>query len=138
MRRGRWASSSTADGPGDAPRRAAATTAREAGKRGERVLLVEQTAHLGGRALVDGGDVEALIAELEAMENVEIRTRIMGAGVYDHGYALAYERVADHRPGLPGAPRHRAMKVLLVEDEKTIAVTLGDELEGALIGSIVR
>lgn len=93
--------------------------ALEAGRAGCRVLLVEQTAHLGGRALVDpvaiGDDdgpdwVAAIVAELAAMPNVTIRTRTMGAGVYDHAYALAYERVADHTPG-DNRPRHRLWRI---------------------------
>jgi hypothetical protein len=32
------------------------------------------------------------------MDNVTLKTRMMGAGVYDHGYLLGYERVSDHDP----------------------------------------
>ncbi|MGD1925571.1 MAG: sarcosine oxidase subunit alpha family protein [Paracoccaceae bacterium] len=94
--------------------------ARKAADEGKRVLLVEQTAHWGGRALVDGDQIDgqsgpewvaAQIAALEAMPNVTLRTRAMAAGLYDHGYALVYERVSDHRPGLTGAPRHRLWRV---------------------------
>ncbi|MEM1299927.1 MAG: 2Fe-2S iron-sulfur cluster-binding protein [Pseudomonadota bacterium] len=118
--------------------------ARAAGARGEHVLLVEQTAHWGGRALVDGGDVAALVAELEAMPNVQMRTRAMGAGVYDHGYALVYERVSDHRPGLPGAPRHRLWRVRA----RQIVVATGaierpltfanNDMPGVMLASAVR
>ena len=78
-----------------------------AGASGAKVLLVEQTAHWGGRAPVDGGQVDGdtsedwvtkITAELNAMDNVTIRTRTMGAGVYDHGYVLGYERLTDHTP----------------------------------------
>jgi sarcosine oxidase subunit alpha len=97
---------------------AAARTAAEAGAR---VMLVEQTAHWGGRALVET-DIEvdgqpaadwaaAQVAALQGMANVRLRTRAMASGLYDHGYALIYERVADHRPGLAGAPRHRLWRV---------------------------
>ena len=41
-----------------------------------------------------------ITAELAAMDNVTIRTRTMGAGVYDHGYVLGYERLTDHAPDL--------------------------------------
>ena len=62
---------------------------------------------LGWPRAVDGGEVNGasvedyiaeLLAELKAMDNVTIRTRMMGAGVYDHGYVLGYERVSDHTP----------------------------------------
>ncbi|MCV2889592.1 sarcosine oxidase subunit alpha family protein [Ruegeria aquimaris] len=93
--------------------------AKVAASSGARVLLIEQTAHWGGRAPVDGGTIDGLspdewvsrtVAELEAMDNVTLRARTMGAGVYDHGYALGYERVADHTPGVPG-PRHRLWRI---------------------------
>ena len=93
--------------------------AHEAGRAGLRVLLVEQTAHLGGRALVDDmmiGDadgpdwVAGIEAALIAMPNVTIRKRMMGSGVYDHGYALAYERISDHLE-TSDAPRHRLWRI---------------------------
>ncbi|MEM9581352.1 MAG: 2Fe-2S iron-sulfur cluster-binding protein, partial [Pseudomonadota bacterium] len=68
--------------------------AKAAALTGVKVLLIEQTSHWGGRALVDGGEVDGmpaadaaqtLITELQGMDNVTMRTRLMGAGVYDHG-----------------------------------------------------
>jgi sarcosine oxidase subunit alpha len=93
--------------------------AKAAGQAGARVLLLEQTAHWGGRAPVDGGTVNGqpvadfineIVTELQAMPNVTLRTRCMGAGVYDHGYALGYERLTDHAPGA-GGPRHRLWRI---------------------------
>ncbi|ABD55103.1 sarcosine oxidase subunit alpha family protein [Jannaschia sp. CCS1] len=90
-----------------------------AGRAGASVLLMEQTAHWGGRAPVDGVEVDGVPAEdwvkdavqtLEAMENVTIRTRAMVAGVYDHGYVLGYERLTDHAPDQDG-PRHRLWRI---------------------------
>jgi sarcosine oxidase subunit alpha len=90
-----------------------------AGKAGKRVLLVEQSAHWGGRAPVDGDVIDGKSAEdwvkgaveqLEKMENVTLRLRTQLSGVYDHGYALAYERIGDHVPG-ENAPRHRLWRV---------------------------
>jgi len=94
--------------------------ARAAAASGARVWLVEQTAHLGGRALVEE-DVEidgkpaadwaaAQEAALAEMDNVVIRRRCMASGLYDHGWALLYERVADHA-GPADAPRHRLWKM---------------------------
>ena len=54
--------------------------------------------------------VEQLVSELEAMDNVTMRLRCMGAGVYDHGYVLGYERLTDHKPGVQG-PRHRLWRI---------------------------
>ncbi|MGR3291765.1 MAG: sarcosine oxidase subunit alpha family protein, partial [Paracoccaceae bacterium] len=90
-----------------------------AGKSGARLLLVEQTAHWGGRASVDGAEIDEkptdkwvknALEALDKMPNVTIRARCMGSGVYDHGYALAYERLHDHTPGKDG-PRHRLWRI---------------------------
>lgn len=94
----------------------AALTAAETGAR---VALWEQTAHWGGRAPVDGIEIDGKPAEewikntvqcLENMNNVHLRLRCMGAGVHDHGYCLGYERVSDHAPG-GDAPRHRLWRM---------------------------
>ncbi len=128
--------------------------ARKAADEGAQVLLVEQTAHWGGRALaetdtlIDGQPAadwaEAQIAALADRENVILRARTMGAGLYDHGYALLYERVADHRPGLPGAPRHRLWRV---RADKIVVATgaierpltfANNDLPGVMLASAVR
>jgi len=93
--------------------------AKTAGMSGARVILLEQTDHWGGRAPVDGGTVDgapvdnfvdSLVSDLKSMDNVTMRTRTMGAGVYDHGYALGYERLTDHAPKA-GGPRHRLWRI---------------------------
>ncbi len=93
--------------------------ALQAGRAGAKVLLVEQTAHFGGRAIVDGVMIDdkaasewvaQALAELATMNNVQTRNRLMGAGVYDHGYALGYERLSDHAPEMTG-PRHRLWRI---------------------------
>ncbi|MGR3759707.1 sarcosine oxidase subunit alpha family protein [Roseobacteraceae bacterium NS-SX3] len=93
--------------------------AKSAAASGAKVLVIEQHNHWGGRAPVDGGTIDGgdpqawidrTLAELEAMDNVVLRNRCMGAGVYDHGYALGYERLTDHAPG-QGGPRHRLWRI---------------------------
>ena len=93
--------------------------ALSAARRGARVLVLEQTPHWGGRAPVDGVDIDgrpaddwiaATLRTLEAMDNVTLRPRCMAAGVHDHGYALGYERLTDHAPG-QDAPRHRLWRI---------------------------
>nr|WP_319948859.1 sarcosine oxidase subunit alpha family protein [uncultured Shimia sp.] len=93
--------------------------AKAAGASGAKVLLIEQTAHWGGRAPVDGGEIDGMpiedyiastINDLKAMDNVTMRNRMMGSGVYDHGYVMGYERVTDHAPRAAG-PRHRLWRI---------------------------
>ena len=127
-------------------------TAKRLGETGARVLLVEQTAHWGGRAPVDGGEVDGqpvteyiagLLAALNAMENVTLRTRTMGAGIYDHGYALAYERLTDHAPTTQG-PRHRLWRIRagqIITATGAIERPLsfaGNDIPGVMLASAVR
>ncbi|MBT0957198.1 sarcosine oxidase subunit alpha family protein [Alphaproteobacteria bacterium KMM 3653] len=87
--------------------------AHAAASAGARVLVIEQSATWGGRAPVDddfASEINALVAELAAMDDVQMRLRLMGAGVYDHGFVTGYERLRDHAPK-PGAPRHRLWKI---------------------------
>jgi len=126
--------------------------ALEAGRAGKRVWLMEQNAHWGGRATVDGVIVDgkpavdwvaAALAELDGMENVTLRDRTMAAGLYDHGYLLAYERVADHMPG-DGRPRHRLWRIRagqVVAATGAIERTLsfaGNDIPGVMLASAVR
>ncbi|MFT7594622.1 MAG: sarcosine oxidase subunit alpha [Paracoccaceae bacterium] len=126
--------------------------AKSAALTGAKTLLLEQTAHWGGRAPVDGGMidgvpvdkyVEQIVAELETMPNVTLRSRCMGAGVYDHGYALGYERLGDHKPGAAG-PRHRlwrirAKQVLTATGaiERTLSFA-GNDVPGVMLASAMR
>ena len=128
------------------------TAAAEAGRAGARVLLMEQTAHWGGRAPVDGGlvngapvadHVTALVAELAAMANVTMRLRCMGAGVYDHGYVLGYERLTDHAPQ-SGVPRHRLWRIRAAQVvtatgaiERPLSFA-GNDIPGVMLASAVR
>ena len=84
--------------------------AHSAGLRGNRVLLVDDGASLGG-GLLDSRREEAshqwlldTTADLEAMENVRILTRTTVTGYYEHNFLIALERVTDHLG--PRAPDH--------------------------------
>ncbi len=126
--------------------------ARTAALSGAKVIVLEQTAHWGGRAPVDGGTVDgtpvadfidALVAELSGMENVTLRTRVMGAGVYDHGYVLGYERLTDHAPETAG-PRHRLWRIRaghIVTATGAIERPLsfaGNDIPGVMLAASVR
>ncbi len=126
--------------------------AMAAGERGARVLLVEQCAYWGGRAVVDTPTIDGMAAQdwidatgaaLQAMPNVDLRTRCMGAGVYDHGYVLAYEQLTDHAPDSDG-PRHRLWRVRAKQIvtatgaiERPLSFAAND-LPGVLLASAVR
>ncbi|WP_375228275.1 sarcosine oxidase subunit alpha family protein [Roseobacter sp. S98] len=123
-----------------------------AAKSGARVILMEQTAHWGGRAPVDGGTVngrpvdefvEQIVSELETMPNVTLRTRMMGAGVYDHGYVLGYEQLRDNAPETPG-PRHRLWRIRAAQIvtatgaiERPLSFA-GNDIPGVMLASAVR
>lgn len=126
--------------------------ARTAALSGARVMLMEQTAHWGGRTPVDGGDIDgkpaqdwidATVAELSAMENVTLRTRTMAAGVYDHGYVLGYEQLTDHAPEMAG-PRHRLWRVRaghIITATGAIERPLsfaGNDIPGVMLAAAVR
>ncbi|MBZ4022849.1 sarcosine oxidase subunit alpha [Rhodobacter sp. TJ_12] len=126
--------------------------ALKAAAEGKRVLVAEQTAHWGGRAPVDGGEIEGMAPEawvkktLEAlgkMDNVRLMTRTMVAGLHDHGYAILYERVGDHVPD-EGRPRHRLWrvragltKVASGAIERPLAFA-GNDVPGVMLASAVR
>ncbi len=128
------------------------SAALAAGRGGARVLLVEQTADWGGRAPVDGAQIDGMdgdawvknaLQELESMSNMTCVARCMGAGVYDHGYALAYERLTDHLADKDG-PRHRLWRIRakqIVTATGAIERPLsfaGNDIPGVMLASAVR
>jgi hypothetical protein len=77
------------------------------------------------------------------MPNVTIRTRTMGAGVYDHGYVLGYERLTDHAPEANG-PRHRLWRIRAAQVitatgaiERPLSFA-GNDIPGVMLASAVR
>ncbi len=66
-----------------------------------------------------------------------------GSGVYDHGYVLADERVADHTPG-DGRPKHRLWRIRagrIVTATGAIERPLsfaGNDIPGVMLASAVR
>ncbi|WP_425101293.1 sarcosine oxidase subunit alpha family protein [Tropicibacter sp. S64] len=126
--------------------------AKAAGESGLKVMLIEQTAHWGGRTPVDGGEIDGkpaqawvdeTVAALKAMPNVTLRARVMASGVYDHGYVLAYERLTDHAPKA-GGPRHRLWRIRckqIVTATGAIERPLsfaGNDIPGVMLASAVR
>ncbi len=126
--------------------------ARSAAATGAEVLVLEQTPHWGGRAPVDGGEIDGMapeewvknaVEELEKAENVTLRCRVAGAGVYDHGYVIAHERIGDHQPGRAGVRqrlwRIRARQVVVATGalERPLAFA-GNDLPGVMLASAMR
>jgi sarcosine oxidase, subunit alpha len=126
--------------------------AKAAADAGSRVILLEQAPSLGGRAPVDETDIQgqpveawlsAIEADLAARDNITIRTRTCGFGVYDHGYVLADERVADHTPG-DGRPKHRLWRIRagrIITATGAIERPLsfaGNDIPGVMLASAVR
>ncbi len=85
-----------------------------AGRAGADVILAEESHHIGGRLLSDGGMIGGMpardwvgqvVAELTAMPNVRIMTRTTVTGAYDQGTYGALERVGLHKSARPNLPR---------------------------------
>ncbi|MFC3087013.1 sarcosine oxidase subunit alpha family protein [Tabrizicola soli] len=126
--------------------------AKSAADAGARVILLEQAPTLGGRAPVDETEVDgtpveawlsAIEADLKARDNVTVRVRTCAIGVYDHGYVLADERVADHTPG-DGRPKHRLWRIRtgrIISATGAIERPLsfyGNDIPGVMLASAMR
>ena len=119
---------------------------------GAKVMVLEQNAHWGGRAPVDGDIINgkpagvwinSTLEALEMMGNVTLKTRCMVAGSYDHGYVLADENIADHTPA-DGRPRHRLWRIragLIIAATGALERPLsfaGNDVPGVMLASAVR
>lgn len=106
-------------GSGAAGLAAAEAAANMAGN--HRVMLVEADFEFGGGLLSAQHPVEGLaplawrdaaLARLRAMPNIQLRTRSMAFGFYDHNLVALAERVADRLgPCARSGPRQRLWKV---------------------------
>ncbi|KRB85564.1 hypothetical protein ASE00_01850 [Sphingomonas sp. Root710] len=95
--------------------------AAAAAKSGDRVLLVEAEAELGGGLLSESASIEGLdplawrdgaLAEIAHLPNVTVMNRTMAFGFYDHGLVGLCERLTDHMPlSARRGPRQRLWKV---------------------------
>lgn len=91
------------------------SAARAAAAAGVRVMLVEQSPWFGGRLLGDPTEINGMAGadwaaaearELANMESVRVLPATQAAALYDHNYALLYQR-----PSGSGAPRRRLWRV---------------------------
>ena len=123
-----------------------------AAESGLKILIMEQTSQWGGRCLVDFPSINEetsseyisrLLSKLRKFKNVTMRSRMMGAGVYDHGYLLGYERLNDHLATDEG-PRHRLWRIRakqIVTATGAIERPLsfpGNDVPGIMLASAVR
>jgi sarcosine oxidase subunit alpha len=123
------------------------SAALDAGQTGARVLVLEQRGHWGGRTPVDHkeGDaaITALLARIEALPNVTLRRNCMATGLYDHGYLIAREALADHEPGR-AIPRQRLWRIRAGHvitatgaAERPLAFA-GNDVPGVMLASALR
>ena len=98
------------------------TAARAAARAGERVILFDEQAELGGSLLaeahagIDGKSAAAwvaeVVAELAGLPNVTLLPRTQVFGYYAQNYLVAEQRVSDHTPYPdPKLPRARLWQV---------------------------
>ena len=125
--------------------------ALQAARRGDRVLLVDERAHLGGTArsfeTVDGRPawawVDAAAAELAAAPDVTVLTGAAALGVYDAGYVVVHERAGRAGPAGGEAPAQclwhvRARRVVLATGahERPVAFA-GNDRPGVMLSGAV-
>jgi len=137
-------------GGGPSGLEAALSAARE----GQRVVLADERAELGGSALWEHDAIDGVaatdwaaraIAELETFPNVRLLRRSTVFGAYDHGMFAIAERVADHLTEPPAhVPRQRlihlrAKRVVLATGaiERPL-VFAGNDKPGVMLASAIR
>ncbi|MDO5647171.1 2Fe-2S iron-sulfur cluster-binding protein [Paracoccus sp. (in: a-proteobacteria)] len=112
-----------------------------------RVIVLEQSPQWGGRTPTDHPDgaaqIDALLAQLRGNPNVTLRRNTMATGVYDHGYLIARENLADHDPDA-GLPRQRLWRIRagqIITATGALERPLpfaGNDLPGVMLASAVR
>jgi sarcosine oxidase subunit alpha len=121
---------------------------------GARVILADEHAALGGRAIDDAATIDGLTAvdwvrsvedELAKHGNVRVLRRTTVFGSYDGGTYGAIERVSDHLAGAPGGhPRQRlwrivAKRVVLASGATERPIVFGNnDRPGVMLAGAVR
>ena len=107
--------------------------ARAAGEAGARVLLVEEQARVGGSMAWQGynSEVQALVAVLSALPNVEIRCGTMAGGHYADGWVALFDAVR--------MTKVRAAAVVYANGAIEQPAVFGhNDLPGVLLGSAAQ
>ncbi|MGB0867057.1 MAG: 2Fe-2S iron-sulfur cluster-binding protein, partial [Granulosicoccaceae bacterium] len=128
--------------------------ALSAGRSGARVILAEQTAEFGGSLLCDTAEidgqpaqawVDATVAELSAMPDVQLLTRTTLTHYLDYNYLIASQHLSDHlKPGTSSGPRQclwklRAKRVVLATGAYERPLVFADnDRPGVMMASAIR
>jgi sarcosine oxidase subunit alpha len=128
--------------------------ALSAARTGARVILVDENAALGGRAIDDAAEIDGKPAadwvrsvetELLQAKNVRILRRTTAFGAYDGGTYGAVERVSDHLPkAAEGAPRQRLWRLVAKQTVLASGATErpivfgGNDRPGVMLAGAVR
>jgi sarcosine oxidase, subunit alpha len=118
--------------------------AREAARRGDRVLLVDERAHLGGTArsfeTVDGQPawawVDGVAGELGAAPDVTVLSDAAALGVYDAGLVVVHERAAARHAERLWHVRAKRVVLATGAHERPIAFA-GNDRPGVMLSGAV-
>src|SRR5437588_1068448 len=117
--------------------RAGLTAALEAGRSGDRVILVDEQAELGGRLLTAGWNdwLTSTITQLSSMPEVRLLTRATAFGLYDQNLAL----VAERRPNGQRLWQVRGRKIVIATGaHERPLVFANNDRPGIMLAGAVR
>jgi len=117
--------------------RAGLTAALEAGRSGDRVILVDEQAELGGRLLTAGWNdwLTSTITQLSSMPEVRLLTRATAFGLYDQKLAL----VAERRPNGQRLWQVRGRKIVIATGaHERPLVFANNDRPGIMLAGAVR
>ena len=130
------------------------SAALSAGRTGAKVVLVEETAHTGGRLNLDEESIDGKPAQewiydatekLKLMSNVEVLCRTTAFGFYDQNLVGALERIADHQREPDGRQDRQRLRFIRAKQvviatgaiERSIPFS-GNDKPGVMLASAVR
>jgi len=117
--------------------RAGLTAALEAGRSGDRVIVVDEQPELGGRLLAAGWTdwLESTMAELASMPEVRLVTRATAFGVYDQNLVL----IAERRPNGQRLWQLRARRIVIATGaHERPLVFANNDRPGIMLAGAVR
>jgi len=118
--------------------------AKDAAAAGERVMLVEQDAVLGGSLLRDGGDTAAIAGTVAAVEAAggRVLSRTTASGVWDHGLVTCVQHCLEPGQAGPLAQRRwhvRARRIVVATGAIERPLTFANnDCPGVMLSQAVR